>query len=447
MTTLFKTLIFVLMAPVLCCASRKPFVYNDVKPSELHLYTLMQDLKATAVQFSHYKAEKQFSTSSQVSPESTLIKYLDDSIILFENIVHDFNKGCLTRNPEIFFKFANICQNWKGMELSDLEPKHLRNFKKKIQRFDRYVKRYCLNRKDILQASETVLFNRLIILNQRILDGLFIEDLLGIDVTDKIIDTLFVRPYEFVCENPVLCSCMGIITLSFVGYFYAYPAFKKWTLKNANPTLRVDQPSVIRQRGQTCGIHAIWNAHCLHQAQGDRQRFEALANDGQAFNTFYSQAIQLSGPVGRRGLEGNQVRAVLQGMSDLSLQNFLVVDHPEIYPGMRQNPTLLRSDQDINSYAPPGNGNTPGFIEYMQYHRAITQFGLRQNSPNSNDVTCIANIGGHWIACHFTRDPDEQAGMRIIAANSTNRNVSNNMVINRLSEILSTGTYDVSANN
>ena len=136
------------------------------------------------------------------------LKACQEAIKLMEEIVDDFNMGCMAYNPEPKIRFVSMCNVLYGVEY--IEPHNMRKQLKFVEFFHKYIVSYFMSRKDFLENKDRRLFDKLINLNQKLINNILKNDYLDIDFVDKAIDWFIYRPWELFCKYKFVPIVTGV---------------------------------------------------------------------------------------------------------------------------------------------------------------------------------------------------------------------------------------------
>ena len=408
-------------------------------------YLLIKELKNKLPDENQEVKEQLDSHFKKIQEEKNII---DQVHSLFKEIIHGLNLG---GHPELRIKFINVSNYFDENKFKEgFEPRDLRAFREKLSKFDKYVKRECTNRSyfnhDVQLYDQIIQFNALI---RKHLNTW--QNYLNITVADKVVDNFIFRPYEWVCKNPVTSIILASLLIAGFSYFYVWPEYLRRTLKNQNPHVDVKQLPVLHQRGALCPIHALYNLRCLQQAK-DLDEATKMANDRAAFNQFYDRCQVLRPGKSLQWLDDQEVFDLARGLTDTRGIPDINLNNVTIIPA-------IQSLNDTTERVQGGNGveiiipalvgiqamNTrPGEVPEdfrNRYNHSIANgtpefFVINTGNMHTGTPEAIKSSGGHWVTCAFRSDPTSLGGMRVIATNSTNSNITAHPAVNRICQIL-----------
>lgn len=147
---------------------------------------------------------------------------INKEMSLLRDIVAEFNKGS---SIYIHSRFRNICDYFKNHEF--VEPRHLRIFEKKVEKFDEFIQRYFAERRTMLTENENKLCEMLHTFNDILLSNFLKYEYFEIDIFDRIADCAFYRPIEEARAHPKITAAIILAVVITVG-FYAI----KWKQKH-----------------------------------------------------------------------------------------------------------------------------------------------------------------------------------------------------------------------
>ncbi len=287
------------------------FSFNkDVCAEDLHIFNVLNNAKlvlmeniaiANSSNKDHIEAKLPIEQKSLEQKSLDLVKM---EIELLREIVQGFNEGLLFF---VEYRFINVCNFFSNFD--SIEPRDLRAFKRKVTKFDNFIQNYSLKKKGVLDKREVELCEKIINFDQILLTCFLRYDFYNIDTVDRIIDTCFFRPAEFMGVHPLFTTSASIIILSILFYYYVYPNLgnfndsdeednsplrpvdenvaldeKHPTLENKSDSIDVAQIRVFRQNGRMCGANAAFRLIAFHESKGDVLQAYKIANDAVRFN-------------------------------------------------------------------------------------------------------------------------------------------------------------------
>jgi hypothetical protein len=335
---------------------------------------------------------------------------------LFELIVKLFNDSPLQCDLKLKFKFFSCYNHFESFEsFEQIKPNDLRNFAKKLEKFDLYIKNRCSKIKSNYTNEEQAVIENIIKLNEMMSMCSFSDSIFNISISDRVIDTIFTRPKEWIKKHTFLAAGVGLALGSAVVYFYIWPKYLeqyywKWKLRNKNKKYKIIQYVCPNQSDCDCGLWAILLAELLNRTDKmnvddigiikeymskNKYAYEKLSNDIWSADTStektWHYAEQLEGITTKLGIN-NRI---------------------QIIPA----PQVVREKNPIDS---------------MAYNTKHLDFGhLKDNFKAENPQTFILNAGNHWIAACRSRDNCIRIG------NSYgNNNITDSSVITDLARTL-----------
>ena len=138
---------------------------------------------------------------------------VEKEIELLKEIVHGFNNGLLIF---VEYRFVSVCNFFS--QLDSIEPRNIRAFKRKVIKFDNFIKNYSLNKNSMLDKDEIVLCEKILIFDQILLTCFLRYDFYNIDVFDRVTDACFFRPVEIMGEHPFSQLSAVIVVLSILFF-------------------------------------------------------------------------------------------------------------------------------------------------------------------------------------------------------------------------------------
>lgn len=398
---------------------------NSIDAKKLYLYQKLEDI--TTILSTHQllgKANKQALPAKIFQEPLKLVRNTKD---LLERIVVSFNAENLFYNPEIGYRFVNNCNFLR--DINEVCPHHIREYKKQLAKFDAYLQNYKLTRKDFLQSQDIELIDNIRLFNHHISCYMLRDEFFDICFADKVIDSVWYRPLEWIDRHPLLTTGIIITAACFVGYFYVYPKYLEWYYRNCNKDFDGKQLLGSGQNAGECALIAL--AHALIAASSDdeqtvQNRLNILKDnqdilDGwRQFITTRRAPMLAQIPVLQGQLAALQTagagheqeivkitqdiasRSAVQGSSWLhgnEVQDLLQPAH--ITPflsrlGIGENPVNIIQRVVVVESGRTLPGNSAEFARSIQAFRA-----------NSHPQVVVLNTGGHWIALKLM--PNTQA--------------------------------------
>ncbi|QQR49319.1 hypothetical protein IPF37_00530 [bacterium] len=470
-------------------AGMYPRTAHAIIVEDLDLYKILQKIETLV----DVNAEEVSEVDNQI--HQNVVFFLEEAKKLFSIIVTGFNEGHLSKNPEIKYKFVNLCNYFNGIER--IKPRHLRAFEGQIKKFDRAITAYCLKRKHGLSIDDLNLFDHITRFNQQLLMCLQAEELFEIDLMDSVVDYTVYQPWEFVCEHKLLVGASLVLVAGLITYFYILPIWEEQKrLENLNKFFEVKQFKVIPQSGMTCSLHALHNYLILAQdvteeEMGDNlqdedrwgknripwmqwikdQGIKSEALDAQSveelidhFNLNQNGLIVIPGYEALRNTcdleflsQWHELFTQLHGQGASNVLAFLRsaenLDHYQnseqwqqlvdlaghnrvaflMQPNSREHLATLQQATALENLA-----QTDGLCEKYQAFRDHGQPVHILLNTASNDRAFASKDGGkkmigHWIAASFV---PAKEGIRIRVADSLNTNFTADPAITRMAELL-----------
>lgn len=287
------------------------FSFNKhVCAEDLHIFKILNNAKlvlmenkATANSSSKDHIDAKLSIE-QKSLEQKSLELVKMEIELLMEIVQGFNEGLLFF---VEYRFIRVCNFFSNFD--SIKPRDIRAFKRKVTKIDSFIRNYRSKRKGVLDKREVELCEKIIYFDQILLTCFLRYDFYNIDIVDRIIDTCFFRPVEFMGAHPLFTTSVSIIILSILFYYYVYPNLgnfngsdeednsplipvdenvtldeKHPTLENKSDSIDVAQIRVFRQNGRMCGANAAFRLIAFHESKGDVVQAYKIANDAVRFN-------------------------------------------------------------------------------------------------------------------------------------------------------------------
>ncbi|MBX9831371.1 hypothetical protein K2X40_05410 [Candidatus Babeliales bacterium] len=480
----------------------------DSHPSAAQIYQRKKSYNIVIEDLSLYKVlqgiellidiNEQEATAADQQIHDNVVKFIQESKELFNNIVDGFNTGCLSKNPEIKYKFVNLCNHFNGLE--NIKPRHLRAFSIQMEKFNRVITEYCLKRKDSLTFDDLSLFNQIIRFNQQLAMCLEAEELFRIDLWDDAVDFTIYRPWEFVCSHKLLVGATLLVIGGLITYFYILPKIEEQRrFKNLNTIFDVKQFRVPTQSGLTCSFHALHNQLVFSEG-GSEEEIEKLINDKNLLKerltawTTWRRSQKLGEALDEQSLQeliakfklDEEHRIVLIPAQD-ALRNVCDLDflaqwralefHLDNIGEDRNRLAFLRNQENLNTYQlseqwadlvavagqdninfltqEDGQQNLAAFQQagglefvangglcerYQAFRNNKEPFGILLNTA-SNDRAMRSADGGrrgvaHWVTAFFVPDETAKNGVHIRVADSMNSNYTAHPAITRIAELL-----------
>ncbi|MBY0353479.1 hypothetical protein K2W90_03880 [Candidatus Babeliales bacterium] len=465
--------------------------YNIVI-EDLSLYKVLQGIESLI------DINEQEATESDQQIHDNVVKFIQESKDLFSNIVDGFNSGCLSKNPEIKYKFVNLCNHFNGID--NIKPRHLRAFSIQMEKFNKAITEYCLKRKDNLTFDDLSLFNQIIRFNQQLAMCLEAEELFRISLLDDAVDFTIYRPWEFVCTHKLFVGATLLIIGGLITYFYILPKLEEHRrFKNLNRLFDVKQFRVPAQSGFTCSFHALHNQLILSNGSSEEE-IEKLLNDKDRLKehlnawTEWRKSQNLGEALDEQSLQeliakfklDQEHRIVLIPAQD-ALRNVCDLDFLAQWRALetrldnlgedRNRLAFLRNQENLATYQlsqqwadlvqiaglenvnflaqEDSRQNLADFQEagglevmangglcerYQAFREKKEPFGILLNTAN-NDRAMRSTDGGrravaHWVTAFFVPDETAKNGVRIRVADSMNSNYTANPAITRMAELL-----------
>lgn len=473
-------------------AGMYPRTAHAIIAEDLDLYKILQKIETLV----DVNAEEVSEVDNQI--HHNVVLFLEEAKKLFSMIVTGFNAGHLSKNPEIKYKFVNLCNYFNGIER--IKPRHLRAFEGQIKKFDRAITAYCLKRKHGLSTDDLNLFDHITRFNQQLLMCLQAEELFEIDLMDSVVDYSVYQPWEFMCEHKLLVGATLIVIAGLVTYFYILPMWEEQKrLENLNKLFDVKQFKVIPQSGLTCSLHALHNYLILTQDVTEEE-MKKLLNDKELLNghlTAWKPWIQDQG-IKSEALDAQSVQELIVHFkldhdnlvviaahdtlrNTCSLEFLSQVNHlfTQLHnQGASNVLAFLRAPENLDHYqdseqwpllvdlvgqdsvaflTQPDSrehlaawqqatglenlAQTDGLCEkYEAFRDHGKQFNILLNTASNESAFASKDGGrrriGHWITASFIPDKDAKGGVRIRVADSINTNFTADPAITRMAELL-----------
>jgi len=189
---------------------------------------------------------------------------------LLKKIIDGFNNDVIFYNPEIKYRFFNICNSIN----KDIKPHELRLIKKDIEEFSQYIKTYFKTRRRFLREADKELLLNIQKFNSFLYSTFLNSECFKMSIEDKLIDWCIYRPWELVAENPEIT--VGIMVLAAVLTYYFF-------FCNEKPIHPVTQLKAASQSGAECGQWAMYyNAILLHFDGDEEKMKKELEDKGKA---------------------------------------------------------------------------------------------------------------------------------------------------------------------
>ncbi len=368
--------------------------------------------------------EEKEKLSQLIAKLTDIQTFLNKYTASFSSIVDTFNNGGFRQNPVILYKFIKICNYLRNVD--EIEPRHIRGLKKEISRFNETLDSYYTRRKEVLSQADEEFYHELIVFNQQLTDVILKDEFLDLDIYDHIVDTFVYRPWEWICDHPILTT---LIVGTSVGLLYYFVIRPRWTrfFVNRNHRYKNIQQFFAHRQGigsNECGYESTLNAFILSSCQTEDEVREKVAaieeirrNNPQAlagWKNAIRQSRQNHPDPRRRNTHANvEVDEMRNHLLPQAGYNLLPQEIRNVI-GARHNvliierPNVALTGQGIDDHLAQ---SVTDFKEQQAAQTAI--IGLDYNPGRT---------AGHWIAAKI--NPDENLSAWVM--NSTGGNVTGN---------------------
>jgi hypothetical protein len=398
----------------------------------LYLYQVLNDIKSLLLEQHDDLPDGQ--KAGEVKAFEGAISLIDGTIAALGSIVDAFNNGGLAYNPEIEYRFITMC-NFLS-DIPEVQPRHVRNYKEHIEKFNDYVQKYRVCRKDFLKPSDLELIDKITHLNHRIKTYILRDEFLGICFADKVLDSVVYRPLDFMSKHPIIVTASVLVVLAAVTYFYVYPWVKSWWLKNRNQEYDVVQFEGVTQGMGTgdCAYFATAHAAILAACSSElevQEKISLLHQHPEIIDGWHQVINQERETLRSRGIAG-----VMRGTGDLQEEEVAFLLQPQ-----NLNPLLTQLGvtdvqavrdrivvlSDINSIV-SGQNVFDGLVNSVMALRRNNQAQIAiLNTARANfDSQTHRVVGGgmHWVAMKTIPDAQARHGFKIWAVNSVPYNIT-----------------------
>jgi len=365
----------------------------------------------------------------------TALGVADEALRLMGAIVDDLNAGSFSYNPEIEYQFLKVCNFLKDVDLTEIEPSHIRALKDHVKKLNHYVTLYCLSRKEFLRKEDLELFNKMSKFNQILTLCLLNEDYLDIDFIDKALDVMIYRPLEVMSDHPYITMLtIAVIAAAAVGYFYVYPRW--FGSQNLNKDYDVTQlEGALQNDGSSCGyfaiVHEVINKNAKNEQDAQRMLELFKANPEtilQPLKQFIEEKRQRAIDTQKRN--GNSAtNKMLPGKGLIDDDEItLILNNQQLMNHISQ--TFNCGALKVDNVAVVSRFDSNVLLTdptYQAFEDSVNK--LKQSNIPQH---IVLNTGGHWVGVSIYPDNTKKHGIRIDVVNSMPWNITDAAPVNDL---------------
>jgi len=391
-------------------------VHRSLQPKQLYLYNLLVDIREALTE--------------QKDSHNEVYMRIQNAVLLMEEIVDGINKEIFFFNPQMEYKFINICNFLKGTNTITLSL--LRSFKEKIRNFDRYIEHYCLKKREVIEKKELDLLNKMTYCNDLLLNNLLKDEYLSISLLDHVTDVLIYRPMEFIAAHKLLTVIIVGCIVGGIWYFYVRQPEVPNPIVEERVTdqYRIIQMRVLNQTRSQCAFNALYN-RCLASNE-DIGRLSVEVNDSVQFKEWQQVASALIGS--DAALRDDHLEELIAKLG-INRENLTVIPDSTAL-----DPTHLQP------VAPEPVGILPAIVPHIDQKIAALRRGVPQifiiNDTESSRGHSLQEVGQathHWFTVVMKPDVQRAGGILFILADSLrNRDITRHPIIDRLLRIFTT---------
>lgn len=238
----------------------------QIKIERLSLYNVLVNTKK--IISDNYFDEN---TNSENNNLSEALSLINQELELLKYIVDGFNHG---ENQYIQARFISLCMYFQGKDA--IEPRHLRAFKNKVEKFNDYVQKYISEQRSFLSKDKIDMCEKIIKFNEILVSSLLNYEYFEIDIFDKIVDWTIHRPIEGAKAHPYITTAVIVTIITVLGVWL----YKRSQTSKPDPNPLINSVpggntpsqtlitvedyasqdvSVENQQGLCCGRHALMN--------------------------------------------------------------------------------------------------------------------------------------------------------------------------------------------
>jgi hypothetical protein len=425
----------------------------QINVEDIHLYGILGGMQHTLKDMLDDATMQP--NDDQIANEITTLRYVYDTIdlerITLASIIHDINSNNFLPKLEFEGAFLNICNSLRRVKR--LEPRHLRELSSSIQQFNSMLMNYYFNRKSFLSAREITAFNKLISFNTVLVEQLLVADYFDFTTGDYLIDTIYYRPKAFILQNKaaVAISCIVLVAGAVAWYYYTRPA-------NSSNNWDINDLSCARQKGRTCGLHALLNGVVFQGAPGDIAAKEkalpsyediiALRNRlAPVFAKHKEHAVIINAAAANQASEklpdGSNLEHSTLGALLVSPEFFNVVR--DYYNEVKKIPLSNVAGDiavvvDPKLYSAEKMLNGCSNVVQALDETVLPSINNFRDGKKPQTVLCYHgpleyDADGHWSMAHLVHDNRAVQGVRIYAADSNGSSGKNNQAIENLAHL------------
>ena len=409
--------------------------------SELNLYKLLYAASKNIDEVVKDSLVKQDDSGDQSKAFLIALDLVNEAMQLMEQVVAAINKQAFSFNPDIEYHFLKVCNYPKDVDMEDLAPRHIRDVRQRVKKFNQYVTLYCINHKNFLGEEDLALFNKILRFNHILLLCILREDYFDISILSLLMDTIVFQPWEFICKHPYLVMTVVAIIIAAVIYFYVYPRW--FSLRNLNKEYDVMQVEGARQNdGSSCGYYGLLHALINRNAKNEEERqqlLERIKNNPDVIKPWRDHMDAIRAEFMEVGIPSDR-KDPFESINLLDSYQIAAIrdDHALVNKVMQPllgRPADVSNVVVVDTFAGDGVYNKKT-EKMMNVHNNQKEQIIRDSVQNLQEESIpqhvVLRIPGHWIAVSVESDDNKRHGIQARIINSTRGNVTNNSKVSRL---------------
>jgi len=354
---------------------------------------------------------------------------IGEAIKLIDQIIDDLNSQCFFANPEIEYRFVNMC-NFLA-DVTSVKSRHIRLLSEKVKQFNEYVTIYCINRKDFLERRDLELFNKITKFNQILVLCLLREEYFDIDFFDSLTDYMVYQPWEFVCKHKVLTS-IAVSAAFGVGLYYGWHWYKS---KNDiyNIITNIDG---LKQNSADCGYFALIQGYLVSQ-ETNKKKIEGILSKAK-------NQTDLIKPLKEKVMNDRKINKQKPDRGNWLKSDELIdlADSKEFKEvlnklGMKNNnPTNVVILEGISpEMLKSGIGVTNDFAQSVNNLKNGPQCVIVCDTPQGSGNKLNIDGAGHWWAVTIVPDEKSSYGLKAFVLDSLVGDQRNNPTLQLLLKV------------
>jgi hypothetical protein len=437
---IFLTLVLTLISASSFYTVQADFLdHKSIELEQLHLYKIIIGVKATCLSERIETLQQKGNTSKDfdLTAQSSL-KFIELALQEMNDIVVGLNKGILSGNIEIEYKFVNLCNFLQDKEIT---PRSLRELRTKVNEFDIVLKEFCRKKKYYLKPEAFELVNKMIRLNHILIQGVLHDNYFDLSMTDLALDLIFHRPLEFAQNHKLLIGGTLLIACGIIAAIYGYPSYVRYQLENRNPNYQCHQLHGFSQPigSGDCALYSLvhtllmMNPAAQNQAQGPVNLINADVMQERL------NAIPSLNPVieGMQGIIRNHRDA--DRNPNVPENGWLTADEVELFlapdalHGLAAQLQAIGINEQAIDFQDIHIMENLGFLARGQgipdwLPVAVDRF-RRLNRPQG----IVLFTHGHWVALRLQRDA--QGVIQPLMIDSALYNITNHPIVNQVIQL------------